>query len=142
MSQVYFEDVDLGYELAPLIKEPTREQLDAFTKIWDTNTGRFISDEAARAEGFSGVILPGNMSMAFLAQLLTEWAGPSGKLRRLEVNFRRWVQPGDRLACMGLVTDTDTNNGENKVMLDVYIENQKGERALQGTAVVVLPGRK
>lgn len=142
MSQVYFEDVDLGYELAPLIKEPTREQLDAFTKVWDTSTGRFISDEAARAEGFTGVILPGNMSMAFLAQLLTEWAGPSGKLRRLEVNFRRWVQPGDRLACMGLVTDTDTNDGENKVMLDVHIENQNGERALQGTAIVVLPGKR
>ncbi len=142
MSQVYFEDVEPGYELTPLIKEPTREHLDAFTKVWGTSTGRFTSDEAARAEGFTGVILPGNMNMAFLAQLLTEWAGSAGKLKRLEVDFRRWVQPGDRLTCVGLVTDTETEDGENRVILDVYIETQKGERALQGTALVLLPNMR
>jgi len=141
MSQVYFEDVEPGYELTPLIKEPTREQLDAFTTAWGTSAGRFTSDEVARSEGFTGVILPGNMSMAFLAQLLTEWAGSAGKLKRLEVDFRRSVQPGDRLNCVGLVTDTDTEDGENRVILDVYIETQKGERALQGTALVLLPNK-
>jgi 3-hydroxybutyryl-CoA dehydratase len=141
MSQVYFEDVEPGYELAPLIKEPTREQLDAFTKAWGTTTGRFVSDEAAQTEGFTGVILPGNMSMAFLAQLMTEWAGSEGKLKRLEVDFRRSILPGDRLSCEGLVTDTEVEDGENRVILDVYIETQKGERALQGTALVILPNK-
>jgi acyl dehydratase len=141
MSQVYFEDFELGDEVGPMIKEPTREQLDAFTKVWGTGVGRFTSDEAARAEGFTGVIIPGNMSMAFLAQLLTEWAGSSGKLKRLEVDFRRSVQPGDKLNCTGIITDTQTNDGENQVTLDVYIETQKGERALQGTALVLLPSR-
>ena len=141
MSQVYFEDVEPGYELTPLIKEPTMEQLNAFTKAWGTGVGRFTSDEAAQAEGFTGVILPGNMSMAFLAQLLTEWAGSDGKLKRLEVDFRRSVLPGDRLSCVGLVTDTETEDDENRVILDVYIETQKGERALQGTALVLLPNK-
>ena len=139
MSQVYFEDVEPGYELTPLIKEPTREHLDAFTKVWGSGIGRFTSDDAAQAEGFSGVILPGNMTMAFLAQFLTEWAGPAGKLIRLDVDFRRSVQPGDRLTCAGIVTDTETADGESRAVLDVYIETQKGERALQGTAQVVLP---
>ena len=141
MSQVYFEDVEPGYELDPLIKEPTREQLDAFTTAWGSGLGRFTSDEVARKEGFTGVILPGNMSMAFLAQLLTEWAGSAGKVKRLEVDFRRSIQPGDKLSCVGLVTDTETEDGENRVILDVYIETQKGERALQGTALVLLPNK-
>ena len=64
MSQVYFEDVEPGYEVGPMVKNPTREQLDAFTTVWGSQTGRFTSDEAAQKEGFSGVILPGNMSMA------------------------------------------------------------------------------
>ena len=55
MSQVYFEDVEPGYELIPLIKEPTREQLDEFTRAWGTSLGRFTSDEAARAEGGPGL---------------------------------------------------------------------------------------
>ena len=141
MSQVYFEDVEPGYELAPLIKEPTREQLDAFTRVWGTGIGRFTSDEAARAEGFTGVILPGNMTMSYLAQFLTEWAGPAGKLKRLEVDFRRSTQPGDRLTCVGIITDMEAADGENRVTLDVYVETQKGERALQGTALVLLPNK-
>jgi hypothetical protein len=32
-------------------------------------------------------------------------------------------------------------DGENRVTLDVYIETQKGERALQGTALVLLPNK-
>ena len=87
MSQVYFEDVEPGYEVGPVVKMPTREQLDAFTTVWGSQTGRFTSDEAAQKEGFSGVILPGNMSMALLAQVLTEWAGSAGKLKRLEVRL-------------------------------------------------------
>ena len=51
------------------------------------------------------------------------------------------MQPGDTLNCTGLVTDTETEDGENRVIMDVYIENQKGERALQGTALVLLPNR-
>ena len=88
MSGPYFQDVEAGDELPSVVKEPTREQLDAFTTVWGTGIGRFTSDEAARAEGFSGVILPGNMTMALLAQFLKDWAGPDGKLKRLDVDFQ------------------------------------------------------
>ena len=39
MSQVYFEDVEPGYEVGPVVKNPTREQLDAFTTVWGSQTG-------------------------------------------------------------------------------------------------------
>lgn len=141
MSQIYIEDVDLGDDVGPLVKEPTRDQLNAFTKVWGTSVGRFTSDEVAKSEGFTGVILPGNMSMAFLGQLLTEWCGYEGKLRRLDVDFRRSVQPGDKLNCTGIITDIEVSGQENQVTLDVFIETQKGERALQGTAMVELPSK-
>ncbi|MBM2826563.1 MAG: Acyl dehydratase [Dehalococcoidia bacterium] len=141
MSQVYFEDVSMGDEIGPMTKEPTREQLDAFMKVWGGGPSRFTSDEVARTEGFTGVIIPGHMSMALLAQLLTSWKGSAGKLKSLEVNFRRYLQPGDHYSCKGVITDTEVVDGENRVTLDVYIENQKGERAQQGTAIVILPSK-
>ncbi len=57
------------------------------------------------------------------------------------MDFRRYVQPGDRLTFTGIVTDTETEEGENRVILDVYVETQRGDRALQGTALVLLPDR-
>ena len=62
-------------------------------------------------------------------------------MRRLDVDFRRSVLPGDKLNCSGIVTDIQIVDEENQVTLDVYIETQKGERALQGTALVVLPNK-
>ena len=141
MNQRYIEDVELGDDVGPMVKKPTRSDLAAFVDVWGTKLGRFTDDEVAKAEGFTGVILPGNMSMAFLAQLLTEWCGDSGKLKRLEVDFRRSIQPGDTLQCTGIVTDIQNVDQENQVSMDVYIETQNGERALQGTALVLLPNR-
>ena len=49
------------------------------------------------------------------------------------------VEPGDRLECKAVVTDMQEVEGQNVVTLDAFIENQKGERPIQGIAEVVLP---
>ena len=141
MSQTYFEDVEPGYEIGPLVKDPTREQIRDYVSLSELRMGRFTSDQAAQGEGLRGIIVPGNMSMSFLSQLLTDWAGEQGQLTKLEVNFRRMVEPGDHLECKATVTDMETVNGQNLVTLDAFIENQKGERPIQGTAQVVLPSK-
>lgn len=154
MSQTYFEEVELGDELGPLLKEPTREQVLAYVSpstylapsasvdTPELRSSRFTSDEAAQSEGIRGIIVPGNMSMCFLSQLLDDWAGDQGWLTKLRVNFRRMVEPGDKLECKAIVTDMQVVDGRNLVTLDAYIENQKGERPIQGTAEVVLPSRE
>ena len=139
MSQTYFEDVELGDEVGPLVKNPTKEQIRDYVSLSELRMGRFTSDQAAQGEGLRGIIVPGNMSMSFLSQLLTDWAGEQGRLTKLEVNFRRMVEPGDRLECKATITDMETADGQSFVNLDVFIENQKGERPIQGTAQVALP---
>jgi acyl dehydratase len=142
MSQVYFEDLEAGDEITPLPKTPTREQIREYASLSTLRQGRFSSDDDAKGEGLQGMIVPGNMSMSFLSQLLTDWAGPEGNLVKLEVNFRRMVNPGDILLCKAMVTDIEEINGTNQVILDAYIENQDGERPVQGIASVILPNRR
>ena len=140
MSQKHYEETELGDELGPLVKEPTREQIRDYVSLSEIRLGRFTSEEAAQGEGLRGIIVPGNMSMSFLSQLLTDWAGMDGRLAKLEVNFRRMVEPGDRLdECKAVVTDMQEVDGQNVVTLDAFIENQKGERPIQGIAEVLLP---
>ncbi|MQF48806.1 hypothetical protein FIM08_02755 [SAR202 cluster bacterium AC-647-N09_OGT_505m] len=141
MSQTYFEDVDPGDEIGPLVKEPTKEQILAYVSLSEVRMGRFTSDQAAQGEGLRGIIVPGNMSMSFVSQLLSDWAGEQGRLTKLEVNFRRMVEPGDRLQCKATITDMETVDGDNIVTLDAFIENQNGDRPIQGTAQVILPSK-
>ena len=77
--------------------------------------------------------------MCLLTRLVTDWMGPQGKLRTIDVDFRRPVEHGDQLRALGLITDTEEQDGAGIVKLDVYLENDRGERPLQGVAIVELP---
>jgi len=143
--QRYYEDVEPGDDLGPMERQPTAEQVAAYTNVWGVGAGaaggRFSDAAAARRDGMDAPIVPGNMSLSFLSQLVTDWAAPLGVLRSLEVNFRRPVRHNEKLRCLGLVTDKEVREGEPSVILDVFIEDSRGDRPLQGTAIVVLPQR-
>ena len=140
MSQTYFEDVELGDEIDPLIKEPSREEVRTFAELSHLS-GRFTSVEGARDEGTDRMIVSSWQSMGYLAQLITNWMGQEGFLSKLQVSFHRVVEPGERLECRAVVTDTQTLGDRRIVMLDTIMENQRRERLIQGTAEVVLPSR-
>ena len=140
MSQTYFEDVELGDEIGPLIKQPSQEDVRTFAELSHLS-GRFTSVEGARAEGTDRMIVSSWQSMGYLAQLITNWMGQEGLLSKFQVSFHRVVEPGERLECRAVVTDTLALEDRHIIMLDAIMENQRGERLIQGTAEVVLPSR-
>ena len=140
MSQVYFEDVEPGDEVGPLVKQPSVEETRAFAEL-SRLSGRFVSRDGAEREGADKMLVSSWQSMGYLAQLLTDWMGEKGVLSRYNVIFRRRVEPEDRLECQAVVTDTQAEADRGVVTLDAFVVNQRGERPLQATAEVVLPLR-
>jgi acyl dehydratase len=145
MEQRYFEDVQLGDEFAEL-QHPTAEHVRQFLgrsardeRDWnDRGAGRFTDAATARSQGLERPIVPGPMSLAMVTRLVTDWMGPLGHIVELDVSYRRPVLHGDQLRSVALVTDAETSP---RVHLDLSLENERGERPLQGTAVVELPTR-
>ena len=78
-----------------------------------------------------------------ITKLVTDWAGPLGRIVSLDISFRRPVQHEDILKCVALVTERDDDlveaGGPALVGLDVSFENEQGEKPVQGTATVELP---
>jgi len=74
-----------------------------------------------------------------ITRLVTDWMGPLGHIVELDVSYRRPVLHDDQLRSVALVTDAET---APRVHLDLLLENERGERPLQGTAVVTLPTRE
>ena len=142
-EQTHFEDVEPGDEF----EEPWSARPEAVATFLDIGTqrmnrlGRFSSEEGARAVGLERPIVPGTMSFAVLTRVVTDWMGTQGRLHSIDVNFRRPITQGDELRALALVTDTYEEDGAGLVKLDVYMENDRGERPLQGVAVVELPRR-
>lgn len=140
----WFEDVGLGDEFEERwIAEPAQVAAYIAANMNEARDDRFHSQEGAEAVGMRRPIVPGPMSLAVLTKLVTDWMGIDGVLRSLHANFRRPVEQGDELRVLLLITDTDEmSSSAGVVRMDVYLENDRGERPVQGIAVLELPRRE
>ena len=146
-AQRYFDEVSVG-DVFEQVQQPSHAQVVAFVNISGAlaSDGRFTNLEAARAAGLEKAIVPGPMSAVMLTRLVTDWMGPMGRVLSLDVSYRRSVLHDDVLRCVALVTDVNGDGdyegtGEGEVRLDVALENDRGEKPVQGTAIAVMPRR-
>ena len=128
----------VGEEIPRLLKEPVGKlQLLHYAGASGDDNLIHTDVETARSVGLRDVIAHGMLSMGFLGQLLTDYAGP-GAVRRLTVRFARMVELGDALACRGVVQDLVEGEGGAVARISVWAENQRGERVTEGEAEVWL----
>jgi acyl dehydratase len=139
--QIYYEDVQEGTELPTLEKNPTTQQLVKYAGASGDYYQIHYDQEFARANGLPDVILHGALKNAFLGQLVTDWIGEHGTLRKLSVQYRGMDSPGTPIYAKGAVTGKHVEDGENLVECDIWLENHKDEKTTPGSAVVALPSR-
>lgn len=121
-----------GEDLTPLVKEPvTRLQLVKYAGASGDFNPIHWDPERGREMGLDGVIAHGMLSMGFLGQYVAGLAGPE-RVRRLQVRFAAMVRPGDKLTCRGTVRSVDAG----RALVDIWAENQDGEKVTTGEAEV------
>ncbi len=140
-SQTYFEDVEVGSEVPPLVKDPTTQQLVKYAGASGDFYQIHYDKDFALANKLPGVILHGALKNAFLGQLVTDFAGELGWLRKLSVQYRGMDQPGSRITCRGKVTKKFIDGKDHVVECEIWLENAKGEKTTPGSATVILPSR-
>ena len=139
---VYYDDVDLGDEVGPVVRTVSDDQVIEFTQVWGREEGptRFTSREKAQSEGLPEAIVPGAMNIAIMSQLITAWS-PTVRLIKLDVVFRSPVLHNRPLTLRGMITDKDVVDGEPQIECDVTMENEEGTPHVIGKATVSLPVR-
>lgn len=139
---VYYDDVDLGDEVGPVIRTVSDDQVIEFTQVWGREEGptRFTSREKAQSEGLPEAIVPGAMNIAIMSQLITAWS-PTVRLVKLDVVFRSPVLHNRPLTLRGMITDKDIVDGKPQIECDVTMENEEGTPHVIGKATVSLPVR-
>ena len=140
-AQIYFEDIEAGTELTSLVKYPTTMQLVKYAGASGDFYQIHYDKDFALKNHLPGVILHGALKNAFLGQLMTDFAGALGWLRKLSVQYRGMDQPGTPVVCKGKVVKKYVDNGKPTVDCEIWLENSKGEKTTPGTATVILPSR-
>lgn len=140
-KQLYYEDVEEGMEIPPLVKNPSTQQLVK----WAGGSGDYYpihyDKDFALSAGLPGVIVHGRLKASFLTQLLTDWIGDEGTVKKASVQYRGMDFPGEQMTCKGRVTKKYVQDGEHIVECEIRTENPRGEKTTPGNATVILPSR-
>ena len=141
-GKVYVEDVNVGQTLPDLVKGPIQQiQLTRYAGASGDFNPIHQDDEFARAAGMGGVFGHGMLTMGFVAQCVTDWAG-AGAVKKIGARFAGLVRLKDVITCKGRVLAKSSKDGTHLVELELSAENQKGEKVVTGKATVALPSRE
>ncbi len=151
-EQRYYEDVEVGTEVTPLDKIATTRMLVQ----WAGASGDFnplhYDGDFAKSQGVGAPIVHGALKRAWLGQLMTDWIGEEGVLKKLSCRYRGMDYPrkmktmeqphdGETWWCKGVVSNKYEESDEHLVECQIWVENEKGEKTTPGSAVVALPSR-
>ncbi|MFH2011837.1 MAG: MaoC/PaaZ C-terminal domain-containing protein [Pseudomonadota bacterium] len=147
---LFWEDVEVGAEIPSLPKTATTQMLVK----WAAASGDFnplhYESTFAESQGVGRCIVHGQLKRAWLVNMLTDWIGDDGFLRKLSCQFRAMdypvmmktiIEPVDTKPthwCKGIVTNKGVENEEHFIECDIWVENDKGEKSTPGKATIIL----
>ena len=141
-ARLYFEDVELGDEIGPAELAVSHAQVVEFCSLWGNPAPNRFTDQAeAEQVGLDGPIVPGIMTMALIARVLTDWAG-AGVIADLDLVFRGPV-PHNRPLYVGIqISDTVQDAAGNRIQCDITMTGPVPDRPyVIGAARLNLPSR-
>ena len=130
--------IAVGQALSPLVKDVSQRRIDAYSGVKPRS---IHSDEAwARQKGFRACLAQGMMSTAYVSQMMVNLLGPSfSRGGTMSMAFIKPVYAGDRLTVHGVVKETRPEGAGTRVVVEVWCQNQHGEKTAVGTASGLAP---
>lgn len=151
-KQLYYEDVEVGSEVTALKKIATTRMLVQYAGASGDFNPLHYEDDFAKTLGVGKPIVHGLLKRAWLVNLMTDWIGNDGTLKKLSCRYRGMDYPrkmktfdepqdGETWLCKGKVTKKYNEGELTLVECDIWIENGKGEKTTTGSALAILPSK-
>jgi acyl dehydratase len=142
--------LSVGDCLPPVIKTVTQEKMDRFEAVSEMlgsddgeagmPTNIHTNTTSAQETGLGRPVASGQMSFAYLHELLARQFGPDFRQGgQLSVTFLKPVYAGDSLTARGVVSSKECINHQTRLSLQVWLENQQGEKTAVGNAQIIIP---
>ncbi len=137
-------NIEVGTELPPLIKHMTLQKMTWFSSGEGTDKQPNLHTDAAAAQRDTGMKQPfasGRMSLGYACELMSRFVGLDVFSHTGTVDLKniKLVMPGDTITVHGRVTEVKPVEQGSLVTVEIYCENQKGEKTSVGGASAVVP---
>ena len=143
-QELYFDDIDIGDPI------PSREYgplTIVDTVRWaglqeNTQHLHYDRDHVRKHNGLPTFIASGAYRQALLIRMLTDWIGPRGWLRKINVRHTHSTFEGDMMRFSGQVVERSSDSSDSWITCEVEGRNQEDRQILTGRCTVILPRRK
>jgi acyl dehydratase len=140
-TKIYFEDVQVGNAIPPLVKSPVSHlQLVRYAGASGDFNPLHTDPRIGEMFGLGGIIAHGMLIMGFVGQMLSDYVGPMA-LRKFGVRFKGMTRIDDVITCTGTITEKYEAEGEGRIAGKVQAADQNGDVKVAGTFVAALPKR-
>jgi len=130
--------LEVGTELPPLTKAPDRAQLVKFAAgSGDFNPLHHDAD-FPQARELGDNLVNGRLKDAALGQMVSDWLGHGGFVRRISASYRGMDRVGDAFTCHGRIVGLREHGASRIVDLELWTENADGQHTTVGSAEVIL----
>jgi acyl dehydratase len=135
---LHWDSVNEGDVLPQLRKRPGVTQLVKYSAgSGDFNPLHHDYDFPQCAQ-LGTIIVHGRFKYAALGELVSNWLGHAGRIKKLSCQYRGMDVPDKEFTCTGKVTRKYEQDGEKLVDLQLAALNEEGQATTPGQAVVVL----
>lgn len=138
MKPSFYDQIEEHTEIPELLKLPTTRQLVKWAGASGDFNEMHYDKDFALSKGLPGVIVHGRLKAAFLAQMITDWVGEHGVLKKLTCRYHAMDFPGEALVCRGKVTRKYREGIQHFVECAVWTQNSKGQKTTSGIALVLI----
>lgn len=137
-ASLSWDAVEVGDQIAPLVKHPTPMQLFMFSaSTWNRHLIHY-NTEFAIADGLQNVAVHRALIGGFLAQMLSEWVGEAGQIANLSWSVRGSAAIDRPLTLRGEVVEKREEDGRRLLACEIRAENHEHKTIAPGSAVLSL----
>jgi acyl dehydratase len=125
-----------GAELPVLELTPDIEHVRNYFASSRNSPPFFFDDEAAKAQGLPGRLVPGPLKVGFLHGAIERWLAGAGYVRAVRAAHRRPDVQGNPIVVTGSVARVYEEDGRRRADLEMLIINRDGQPSVRGFATV------
>jgi acyl dehydratase len=132
---VTWEKIEQGDTLPELKKKPGVSQLVKYAAGSGDFNPLHHDYDFFQAKAIGSIIVHGRFKYASLGEVVSNWLGHRGYIKRISCQYRGMDFPDKLITCKGVVERKWEEGGEKLVELTVWAENEEGKKNTPGKAV-------
>ena len=134
MKAIASRQTEVGFEIEPITKKLTLDKIRLYRNQWPRIRNWHNDYEIAQNWGVDKPLAFASQVMEYLGEMLVKFFGEGYLGGNLSVSIIQSVFPEDTVVTKGLVREKIVEGDVIKLILDVWCENQQGEKIIVGKA--------